>query len=250
MADGYLVGQGKIYLAPRNSTGRTGGYTWVGDADAFSLSASEDFLDFNESWSGQRARVVHLSLGKTAGFTLSLRRIDAINLARAIKGTVGATAGSTVTGETLMAYAGTSVPLRFPGVSAVSLTAAGTPLVAGTDYTVDPVGGMVTFLAGSTRVTGATPVTVTAAYTYANYGGTVQALTAGNQEFSLRYDGFSQTDNSPIIVNLHRVTFDIAADIALIGTDVAALEMGGAILPATEITATDQSQFYTITRGA
>ena len=73
---------------------------------------------------------------------------------------------------------------------------------------------------------------------------------SGTFEFSLRYDGFSQTDGSVIIVNLHRVTFDLAADIAFIGSDVAALEVSGALLPATEITNPVLSQFYTITRGA
>lgn len=251
MADGYVVGQGKIYLAPRNSTGRTGGYAWAGDADGFSLNASEDFLDFNESHSGARARVVHISLGKSAGFTLSLRRLDAVNLARAIHGTVGTTAGATVTGEALSAYNGSTIPLAFPGVSSVVINKAGTPLVLGTDYTVDAANGTITILPGSTAVASPTTATaLTANYTYAAYGGTVQALVNSNQEFSLRYDGFSQTDGSAIIVNLHRVTFDLASDIALIGTDVAALEVGGAILPASEITGNGLSQFYTITRGA
>ena len=250
MADGYLVGQGKISLAPRNSTGRTGGFTWVGDADALTITGSETFLDFNESWSGQRARVVHLSQGKETGFTLSLRRIDAINLARAVHGTVGATAGASVTAEPLVAYNNASVPLAYPGVSSVVVNKGGTPLVLGTDYTVDAVSGMLTFLPGSTQVPAGAGVNVTVNYTYAANGGVVQALTAGTQEFTLRYDGFSQTDGSAIIVTMHRITLDVAASIALLGSDVAALELTGAMLPASEITGQGLSQFFTIARGA
>lgn len=251
MADGYVVGQGKIYLAPRNSTGRTGGFAWAGDADGLSLTASEDFLDFNESWSGNRSRVVHISLGRTGGFSLSLRRLDAINLARAIKGTVGGTsAGATVSAEPIVGYNGAMVPLAFPGVSTVVVNKGGTPLVAGTDYTLDAANGTLTFLPGSTQVPAGAGTNLTVNYTYAAFGGTVQALTAATQEFSLRYEGFSQTDGSAIIVNLHRITFDLASDIALIGSDVAALELTGAMLPASEITGANLSQFYTITRGA
>ncbi len=251
MAD-YFVGQGPISLAPRNSAGRTGGFVFAGDSDVFSVSGTEDFLDFNESYTGARARVVHVPLSRELSFDLSLRWLDATNLARALHGTVGTTAGATVTAEPIVAYNNTMVPLLYPNVSSVVINKAGTPLVANTDYTLDAVNGTIKILPGSTLVTSAMgAVNLTANYTYASYGGTVQALKATTQEYTLRFDGFSQTDNSPMIVTLHRVTIDLAGTISFIGNDVAALELSGALLPAGEISATGPlSQYMTIVRGA
>lgn len=249
MAEQYYVGQGRVLIAPRNASGLTGGFEWVGNVSDFTLTGSEDFLDFNESYSGQRARVVHLSLGKNAGFTMSMQSLDARNIARALHANIadGGAGGGTATGERVMAYAGTSVPLRNPGVTGLTLTAGGTALVEGTDYSVDGGTGMVTFLEGSTRVTGDDAVEVTAAYSYSAFGGTLHALSASNQEFSIRFEGRSQTDNSVMIVDIYRANFDLTGELALIGDDVASLEVTGAILPDT--TRPAGQQFYAITRG-
>lgn len=252
MADGYLVGQGKIYLATRNSSGVNGPFQWIGDASGFVLTGAENFLDYSENYSGNRVRVVHVPLSQTSGFTMDMRALTAANLAVAVHGNVAAGTGSTVTGEAFNAFNGGIAFLGHPGVTSVVINKAGTPLVLGTDYTLDAVNGTITILPGSTQVVSPTVATaLTANYTFSANGGTVQALTSQYSEFSLRYVGFSQTDGSAVIVNMYRVTIDIAASLALIGADVASLNVTGAILPAPEITPSSTvSNLYTITRGA
>lgn len=252
MADGYLVGQGKIFLAPRNTTtGAIGQWTWVGDASGLAISGAENFLDYEENYSGNRVRVVHVPLSQTSGFTMDMRAVTAANLAIAVHGNVVAGVGATVTGEAFTGYNGAIAFLAHPGVSTVVINKAGTPLVLGTDYTLDAVNGTITILSGSTQVPAGAGTALTANYTFASNGGTVQALTSQYQEFALRYNGFSQTDGSVVQFYAPRVTVDIASSIALIGNDVATLAVSGAMLPASEITASSTvSNLYTLTRGA
>lgn len=253
MADGYLVGQGKIYLATRNTTTNViGAYRWIGDASGFEITGAEDFLDYEENYSGSRVRVVHIALSTTAGYSMDMRNITAANLAAAVHGNFSTGAGATVTAQQITGYNDSIVFLANPGVSSVVINKAGVPLVLNTDYTLDALNGTITILPGSTAVTAVMgAVALTANYTFAANGGTVQAMTARYQEFALRYVGFSQTDGSAIMVNMPRVTVDIAASLALIGNDVATLSVSGGILPAPEITASPTvSNLYTITRGA
>lgn len=232
----YAVGQGKVYLASRDSTGRTSGFTWMGDCDGFELTGSQQFLDWQESYSGNRARVGHLPTSTELGFTLNIKNIDTANIAKAFYGTVTTSAGATVAAETFDAYASSMVPLANPGVSAVVVTKLpSTVLVAGTDYTVDAANGTLTFLPGSTAVTGTSAVPCSVAYTYAAYAGKVQFLADTIKDYVLRFEGKSQFDGKAQVFQLHRANFNLAASLQLIGTDVASLALEGAVLAAPEI---------------
>lgn len=233
----YAVGQGKVYIASRDSTGRTSGFTWMGDADGFTITGSQAFLDFQESFSGNRSRVLHLPTSTDLGFSLQLRNIDGENIAKAFYGSTASSAGATVAAETFDAYANSMSPLANPGVSAVVVTKLpSTVLVAGTDYSVDAVNGTLTFLPGSTEVTGTSGVPVSVAYTYAAYASKVQFLDSTIKDYVLRFEGKSQYDGLAQVFQLHRANFNLAAALQLIGTDVASLTVEGALLAAPEIT--------------
>ena len=233
----YAVGQGKVYIASRSTAGRTSGFTWMGDCDGFELTGSQDFLDWQESYSGNRARVGHLPTSTDLGFSLNILNIDATNIAKAFYGTVTSSAGATVAAEAIDAYASSMVPLANPGVSSVVVTktAGSVVLVANTDYTVDAVNGTLTFLSGSTQVTGSSAVPCTVAYTYAAYEGKVQFLSDTVKDYILRFEGKSQYDGEAQVFQFHRANFNLAASLQLIGTDVASLALEGALLAAPEI---------------
>jgi hypothetical protein len=238
MADKYYaVGQGKVYVATRDSAGQTSGFTWIGDADGFSISGTEQTLSFRESYSGNRARVLDIVTQTDLGFSIGIRNIDGANLARAFYGTAAAATGATVASESINAYAGSMVPLKHPGVSSVVVTKTtpGTALVAGVDYTLDAVNGTVTFLSGSTLVTGTSAVPCTVAYTYASYATKLEALTTTAKEYVFRFEGKSQFDNKAQIATFYRAKPGIAAALDLIGSDVAVLTLTGALLPAAEV---------------
>lgn len=247
MADKYYaVGQGKVYMATRSITGQTGGFEHIGDCDGFTISGAEETLTFNESMSGKRAQVLNLTLSTDLSFTLNIRNIDGANLARAFYGTTGSSAGASVTGEAIVAYNGKMTPLKYPGVSSVTVTktSGSTPLVAGTDYTLDAVNGTITILPGSTVVPAGAGVPCTVNYTYAAYTSKVEALVSDSQEYVLRFEGKSQFDNKAQIATFYRAKPGIAAALDLIGTDVAVLELTGALLPAQEITTAGESQYF------
>lgn len=241
----YAVGQGKVWIASRDSTGRTSGFVWMGDADGFEITGSQQFLDFQESYSGNRARVIHLPTATDLGFTLALRNLDGDNIAKAFYGSTTASAGASVVAESISAYAGSMIPLANPGVSSVVVTktAGSVVLVANTDYTVDAVNGTLTFLAGSTNVTGSSAVPCTVSYTYAAYAGKQQFLTDTVKDYILRFEGKSQYDGKAQVVTLHRANFNLATSLQMIGTDVGVLNIEGALLAAPEISS--GSQFVT-----
>lgn len=234
----YAVGQGKVYIASRDSTGRTSGFIWMGDADGFELTGSQNFLDWQESYSGNRARVGHLPTSTDLGFSLNLKNIDVDNVAKAFYGTKAAGTGASVTAEAISAYGSSMVPLAHPGVSSVVVikTAGALTLTQGTDYTVDAANGTITFLSGSAAVTGTTAVPCTVNYTYASYEGKVQFLADSIKDYILRFEGKSQFDGKAKVYQLHRANFNLAASLQLIGTDVASLALEGAVLAAPEIT--------------
>lgn len=241
----YAVGQGKVWIASRNSTGQSSGFIWMGDCDGFAITGNQTFLDWQESYSGNRARVGHLPTATNLGFTLAVKNIDAANIAKGFYGTQAASSGATVSAEAINAYASSTIPLANPGVSSVVVTktAGSVILVANTDYTVDAVNGTLTFLPGSTAVTGSSAVPCTVAYTYAAYAGKVQLLNDTIKDYVLRFEGKSQFDGQPQIFQLHRANFNLATTLQLIGVDVATLQLDGAVLAAPEIVSGSQFGF-------
>ena len=247
----YAVGQGKVYIASRDSTGRTSGWVWMGDADALSITGSQTFLDFQESYSGNRARVIHLPTATDMGFTLQLRSMDKDNISKAFYGTASAITGSTVSAQAFNAYASSTHALGHLNVSSVVVTktAGSVTLVAGTDYDLDATNGLITFKSGSTNVTGSSAVPCTVSYTYAAADGKVEVLTDSIKDYMLLFVGSSKFDAKAQRVLMHRANFNLATSLSLIGSDVAALNVEGALLAAPEITTAGLSQFVTITQA-
>lgn len=245
----YLANYGKVYIAPRSSSGRTAGFTWLGDADSFEITGSNERLQFRESWSGLRTKAVDVITSSDFGFTMSLRNIDGDNLAKTYYGTAAAGAGASVTNEAISAYAGQVVPLKYPGVSSVVVTktSGAVTLVANTDYVLDATFGTLRFLSSANITgTGAHPCTVN--YTYAAYSTRLEAAVDEARDWVLRFEGKSLADQKAQVVEIHRANFNLAATLGLISTEVAALAVEGPILPAPEIVAAGESQFFRITQ--
>lgn len=248
MADKYLaVNQGKVYIAPRNSTGQTGGFVWMGDCDQFIIKQNQTFVDFYESYSGNRVRTVHVPSQFTMEFQVDIRNIDVTNLTRAFYGSSSTGTGATVTGEAIVAYAKSMTPLKYPGVSSVVVKSGATTLVAGTDYTLDAVNGTLTFLPGSTIVTGTSGVPLTVDYTYATFSGRVQALTDNIKDWVLRFEGKSAYDGLAQIGVIHRANMSLAAQLDLISAQTGVLSVTGAVLPDPTV-GVGESQYFTYTQ--
>lgn len=249
MADKYFAGvQGKVFIAPRDANGVSGGFEYIGDTRGLSITGSQNFLDYRESYSGNMARVVHVPVSTDLGFSMEMMNIDGKNLARAFYGAEAAGAGASVSGEAINAYAGKMVPLKYPGVSSVVVTktSGSTVLVAGTDYVVDAANGTLTFLSGSTAVTGTTAVPCTVAYTYAAYSTKVQGLVDTIKDYKIRAELKDLVSGKSIIVEMHRANMNLAAQLALISQDMGSLSVEGSLLPAAEVVTAGESQYFSV----
>ena len=243
-----FVGQGKVYLAARNSAGLTSGYVPVGDADSLAVNTSQTFLDHQESMSGNRSTVLHVPTQTVWNMSLNIQNWSPENIAKAFYGTASAAvAGGSVTGEAIVAYNNTMCPLAKPGVSAVTVTktAGSVPLVLDTDYTLDAVNGTITILPGSTVVPAGAGVPCTVNYTHTGYTSKVDAAMTTIQEYKIRFEGKNIADGGKaVIVELHRCALDMSKTLPLLSTTVMTLTMDGMLLA--DETQTAGSQYMTI----
>lgn len=241
------VPQGKVYIASRNASGQTGGFVHVGDCEASKITTSQTFLDIQESMSGNRANVAHILTQTDVSTELTLLSLDGPALAKAFYGDAVSQAAGTVTGEAVTAYAGTMSALKNPGVSAVTVKKGATTLVAGTDYELDAANGTLTFLPGSTQVTGTSGVALTVDYSHGGYAAKIKALTSGQKEYVIRVESKSKYDDKVQNVTMHRVALNTAANLDLIGTGLNKLTVSGKLLAAPEIASdsADFSQYFT-----
>lgn len=250
MADKYFaVPQGKVYIATRNASGQNGGFVHVGDCDGFTVSTSQQYLDIQESMSGNRNIVAHLPIQSDYSAEVSILNIDGDNLARAFYGETASVVGASVSGEVVTAYNGQIFATKYPGISSVTVTktAGSVPLVLNTDYTFDADTGLVTILSGSSVVPAGPGVPCTINYTHAGVAARAKLMTAGLKDYTLMFVGKSKFDDKVQKAVLHRVAMDMAQTLSLIGTGVNKLVMGGKLLPATEQGA-GESQYFTMTQ--
>lgn len=242
-----------IYLAKRQANGGIiGGFRDIGDADKLEIDANQKYDDIEESRSGLRQVAAHTLIGTSYAMKLNALDFRLDNLADFTYGTsTGQVTGSTVTAEAITAYYNSMCPLQNPGVSAVAVKSGATPLVEGTDYTVDAANGCLTFLPTSTIVTSAAAangIALTVDYTFASYTGTVEAATRGAQEFCVRLNGLNTANgNAPVIVTLHRVALDMTKVLDLLNNKHGNMEVDGMLLPDMTQPA-GKSQYYSVTK--
>lgn len=242
MANTYFRGQGKLWIATRDSAGRTGGFYEIGDAEALNINQSETFDDVFESQSGARVKVVHSSIEYNMDFELTVLNFSGENFAKAMLGTTTSVVGASVTNETHKAWKGSSIFLKYPGVSAVTITG----LTAPADFVVNATEGRIDFPTGSSVVNGAD---VQVSYTHAGVDAVMEAATnTDNREYIIVFEGKNMNLNgTPVIVRLHRAYMNVSSALALLNTTTARFTMGGSLLPAQEITGAGLSKFMTMT---
>ena len=245
MADKYFaVPQGKVYIAARDASGQTSGFTHIGDTDGFTITTSQQFLDIYESMSGNRGIVAHIPTQTDYSAEVSILNINGANLAKAFYGEAATVAGASVVGEAVTLYNGEMSPLKYPGVSSVVVKKGATTLVAGTDYVLDATNGTITVLATSTVITAGNGHACTVDYSHGGVESRLKLMTQGIKDYTLRFEGKSKFDDKVQIGVIHRVALNMASTLSLIGTGVNKLVVNGKLLPASEQPA-GESQYFT-----
>lgn len=220
----YYYGQGKVYLSKRDSAGNPVDLRWVGDVSELTTTLNVETLSHKESYSGQRTTARKLVIGTEGEVTAKFHEFSHENLALLLRGNTTEVEGNSVSGEKLprTITAGQRIPLAHQNVSTVKINT----LAEGTDFEVDKVFGVVTFLKPQSDFE------QTVSYTYGKVTNTAM-LTKQAEDLFLRYEGVNLAENNQHqLVELYKMNFEPASALALINTDnsLAALDAKAAIL--------------------
>ena len=242
MANYYYSGQGSLYIAERDSSGKAMGFTPLGNVPELTLNIETTKFEHKESESGQRLLDMTITKEKKGTFEFKLDNLNLDNLAMSLWGVKATVAGATVAVENVTLPADTAGGVRFalahPTVSAVTvkdLTGV-TTYVLNTDYTVDAKNGVIIPKAGGAIVAAADLLTAPATlvlhvgYTYAGYT-KVDAFTQSSApERWLRFEGINTVDDKAVIVDLFKAQFEPMTGYALINDELGVVSMKGALL--------------------
>ena len=207
----YSYGQGKLYLAVRDATGKVGAQRWVGDVSELSISLSVESFEHTESYSGARQKVRKIITGKSGEVSAKFHELSLENLSLTLLGSESKKEAASVTGEALPAdiKAGDRITLAHQDVSEVKIGS----LVEGVDYNVDPIFGAVEFLKAIPNNTD------TAAYKHGALE-SVAILTENPKDLFLRFEGENLAElNEWTVVELYKVNFNPTEALNLINND-------------------------------
>lgn len=235
-ASNYFSGQGVVLMGQRDTSSgvaKAGGLFEVGNCSELKLNVNTSTVEHKETTTGSRAIDLRLTTEIKANMEVTIENFNSKNLAQAMRGNFISAVSGTVTDEPIMGYPGMITPLNHIRVSAVVLkTVETTPktLVSGTDYAVNTEAGSVKFLAGSTILTGNSPVPLTVAYSYEAQE-EVHGLTQPMQTIWLRFEGLNTADtNKPVVLDVFKFSTDPLKELDLIGDKVNAFQLAGSIL--------------------
>ena len=226
----YFSGQGRVYVAARNSSGNTLSYIDVGNVPSLTVQLETDVVEHKESTSGQRLLDFRLIRENRARVTMTLENFNKTNLKMLMYGTDQTTTTATSVTNEVIAPLGHTLAVgdifftKFPNITSLVISdSTPTPLVAGTNYTADTETGKITML----TTTGTLPLK--AAYSAAAME-SVQLFSATNPERALRFTGLNTAANAKVTVELYRIIFDPTANINLINDELAQFEITGSVL--------------------
>jgi hypothetical protein len=147
------IGAGEVWLDRFDATQTpTGQFRHLGNADSLEINTQSKVLEKKSSMDGNRATYAQVVTGTDAEITLKLSELTVENLALAVLGDKAATtqaAISTITASAIAGGADIALDIWFD-LGAINPTVtdvkqASTTLVAGVDYIVDQLAGLIKF---------------------------------------------------------------------------------------------------------
>lgn len=230
MSNYYYSGQGSLYVAKRDTSGKPLGFIPIGNVPELTIDIEISKFEHKESESGNRLLDLSIVKEKKGKFKMKVENLSLDNLALGLYGEKAAQAGGSVTAEAVKFYKGMRMPLAHPNVSAVVVkdVTDTTTYVAGTDYTVDAANGTLIFPASGSLITEAAVLHVS--YTYGAYSNLEAFTSAESPERWLRFEGLNTVDGSHVVIDCYRAQFDPLTGYALINEEIASLDMNGSLL--------------------
>lgn len=240
----YYSGQGVVMLAQRDANGNPTGFTPIGNVSDLKVSIGVSTLEHKESQTGQRATDLRLTTETKCSLSMTVENFISANLADALRGADTVVAASTATDIPVKAYLGKVVSLPHIKVSAVTVSDGVTPLVAGTDYTVNLEAGSIKFADTVTGLTDGDEVLVD--YSYGKQI-KVDALTEGAKELYMRFEGLNTAEgNDPVVVEVFKFLTDPLKELSLISDGIQQFTLEGSVLA--DSTKATGSKFFKVTK--
>lgn len=229
----YFSGQGRVYLAQRDTNGNPLALRWVGNVPDLKVSLNVETIEHKESYSGQRLTDLQLIKSKDGEFSCTLADISIENLELSLYGTTTSVTSGAVTDEALPTgiVAGETRLLANQFVSAVSIKDSTTPTaktLPPAQYTVHENQGAITF----NDLTAGGPYVQPFLVSYTRGAAKRTAMFRSAQpEVWLRFDGLNTADNNkPVILDLYRVAIAPTKDLSLIAEELQRFELTGRVL--------------------
>ncbi|ATN93648.1 putative tail sheath protein [Pseudomonas phage VW-6B] len=223
MSDFYY-GQGKLYLARRNTAGQALSWRWVGDVSALDLELEFDEKKTKGSAGGQLVTMQRYISAVSGKITSTWHEYAPENLEALLSSNHVSRSPNLFAQDTLPTriVAGDRISLSNQQVWGVRISG----LTEGVNYIVDKLWGVVVWLT--------TPMNQPVVVNYEHSGNeTLPILTHQGEEFALRYEGINLAENnSPILIEIYRVKFDPISKMALLSkdSDLSGLETSADIL--------------------
>ncbi|HBY4322770.1 hypothetical protein [Klebsiella pneumoniae] len=207
----YYYGQGKLYLARRNSAGQALSWRWVGDVSALNIELEFEEKKSRTSVGGRLVNSQRYITALGGKITSTWHDFSAENLQILLDTRNLSQPPDVYAQETLPEgiEAGDRITLRNQNVWGVSIE----NMNDGDDYIVDNLWGGITFFI--------TPEDQPVIVNYQHAASTVLPLAESiSEEFSLRYEGINLAENNqPVLVEVYRVSLDPVATLTLINTE-------------------------------
>ena len=232
----YFRGQGKAYMGLRDGSGNPKALRWVGNCPELKIGLSIDFIEHQESYTGQAQTDLKIVKTKSTTVNFTLEDFSKQNLALCLNGTANdVSAGSAIVGEVLNDSATPAVGNVFTaakrnGTLIAVKDSTGTPktLTKDTNYSVEPFSMTIELL----NITTGGPFTGPLKVDYTPGVSTEIAMfNAAATDYFIRFVGMNMADSGKIVtVDLYKVQLSPTTEFNLISEDLATLPMEGAAL--------------------
>lgn len=239
----YYSGQGRLGIGVRDTaTGRFDEMLFVGNVTSVAIDIAVQKFEHKESMTGKRSIDLTVIQEQNATFKITAESLNLDLMALSLYGAQATVAGGSVTGESHAIKKGQAFPLRYPKVSAITVTG----LTSG-EYDYDADFGTIYVHDDASPADG---TVVTVDYTYAGHS-KLEAFTQGTApERYLRFEGLNTVDGSFRIIEIPRGSFEPMTGMELINEELGSGEISGTILPDLTIVTPGLSQYFRELRAA
>ncbi|SVR37916.1 Uncharacterised protein [Klebsiella pneumoniae] len=212
----YYYGQGKLYLARRNSAGQALSWRWVGDVSALNIELEFEEKKSRASVGGRLVKSQRYITALEGKITSTWHEFSVENL-KVLLGANEFIQTPDLYAQELLPTgikAGDRISLKNQSVWGVTID----NMEPERDYVVDKLWGAIDFISSPSEE----PVIVN----YQHTGNIVLPLAEKiTEEFSLRYEGINLAENNrPVLIEVYRVSLEPVSTLALLNTET---EVGG-----------------------